>query len=103
MSASPAVSHEPQDLVALSRDAAASAKKLVAEVTRRVRARVLSADGKIDPAKLEAEQHAAHGLAWLATYGEAVRELAQYAATLQEAGRLGETETLLVRIGMGEY
>jgi (2S)-methylsuccinyl-CoA dehydrogenase len=103
MSASPAVSQEPQDLVALTRDAAASAKKLVAEATRRVRTRVMGPDGKVDPAKLEAEQHAAHGLAWIATYGEALRELANYAATLQEAGKLGETETLLVKIGAGEY
>ncbi|KAB1074720.1 acyl-CoA dehydrogenase family protein [Methylobacterium planeticum] len=103
MSASPAVSQEPQDLVALTRDAAASAKTLVAEATRRVRTRVMGPDGKVDPAKLEAEQHAAHGLAWIATYGEAVRELASYAATLREAGKLGETETLLVKIGAGEY
>ena len=63
----PSVSQEPQDLVALTRDAAASAKKLVAEATRRVRTRVMGPDGKVDPAKLEAEQHAAHGLAWIAT------------------------------------
>ncbi|TXM95793.1 acyl-CoA dehydrogenase, partial [Methylobacterium sp. WL122] len=43
------------------------------------------------------------GLAWIATYGEAVRELGTYAANLREAGRLGETETLLVKIGAGEY
>ncbi|MEA1830792.1 acyl-CoA dehydrogenase family protein [Methylobacterium durans] len=103
MSASPALSPAPQDLVSLSREAAEDAKKLVAEATRRVRARVLSPEGKLDSAKLETEQHAAHGLAWLATYGEAVRELAHYAANLEAAGRLGETETLLVRIGVGEY
>ncbi|MFC6047081.1 acyl-CoA dehydrogenase family protein, partial [Methylobacterium hispanicum] len=42
-------------------------------------------------------------LAWLAVYGEAVRELGTYAASLREAGQLGETETLLVKIGAGEY
>ena len=103
MSASPAIQTEPQDVVALSAEAGAAAKKLVAEATRRVRARVLGQDGKIDAAKLEAEQHAAHGLAWLAVYGEAVRELGTYAANLREAGKLGETETLLVKIGAGEY
>ena len=107
MSASPAFAQDPQDhpqdVVALSRDAAGAAAKLVAEATRRVRARVLGPEGRIDPVKLEAEQHAAHGLAWLATYGEAVRELAGYAERLQGEGRLGETETLLVRIGVGEY
>ena len=103
MSASPAIVQDPQDLVSLTREAAGSAKKLVAEATRRVRTRVLGSEGKVDAAKLEAEQHAAHGLSWLATYGEAVRELGEYAARLQEAGRLGETETLLVKIGAGEY
>ncbi len=103
MSASPAFQTEPQDLVALTQAAGESAKKLVAEATRRVRTRVLGSDGKVDAAKLEAEQHAAHGLAWIATYGEAVRELGTYAAALRDAGRLGETETLLVKIGAGEY
>lgn len=103
MSASPAFQTEPQDLVALTQAAGESAKKLVAEATRRVRTRVLGSDGKVDGAKLEAEQHAAHGLAWIATYGEAVRELGTYAAALRDAGRLGETETLLVKIGAGEY
>ncbi|MCJ2113759.1 acyl-CoA dehydrogenase family protein [Methylobacterium sp. E-025] len=103
MSASPAFQPEPQDLVALTQAAGESAKRLVAEATRRVRTRVLGTDGKVDAAKLEAEQHAAHGLAWIATYGEAVRELGTYAANLRAAGRFGETETLLVKIGAGEY
>ncbi|TXN24594.1 acyl-CoA dehydrogenase family protein [Methylobacterium sp. WL9] len=105
MAASPAISpaNDTQDLVGLTRDAAQSAKKLVAEATARVRKLVLTPEGKVDAAKLEAEQHAAHGLAWLATYGEAVRELAGYAERLQSEGKLGETETLLVKIGAGEY
>jgi (2S)-methylsuccinyl-CoA dehydrogenase len=103
MSASPAIQTEPQDLVALTKAAGESAKALVAEATRRVRARILGADGRIDAGKLEGQQHAAHGLAWLATYAEAVSELGGYAARLQEEGRFGETESLLVRIGAGEY
>ncbi|MHC2019171.1 acyl-CoA dehydrogenase family protein [Methylobacterium sp. CM6247] len=103
MSASPAVSTEPQDLLTLAQGAGEAAKALVAEATRRVRAKVLSADGKISPEKLEAEQHAAHGLAWLATYAEGLRELGAYAARLTEAGEFGETEALLVKIGIGEY
>lgn len=103
MSASPAIQTEPQDLVALTKAAGESAKALVAEATRRVRARILGADGRIDAGKLEGQQHAAHGLAWLATYAEAVSELGGYAERLREEGRLGETEALLVRIGAGEY
>ncbi|MBV9079168.1 MAG: acyl-CoA dehydrogenase family protein, partial [Methylobacteriaceae bacterium] len=49
------------------------------------------------------EQHAAHGLAWLATYAAAIRELAAYAERLGAEGRFGEAEELLVRIGLGEY
>ncbi|GEP00782.1 acyl-CoA dehydrogenase family protein [Methylobacterium haplocladii] len=105
MAASPAVrpDNDTQDLVGLTRDAADSAKKLVAEATARVRKLILTPEGKVDAAKLEAEQHAAHGLAWLATYGEAVRELSGYAERLKSEGRLGETEILLVKIGAGEY
>ena len=43
------------------------------------------------------------GSAWLATYVEAVRQLAAYAERMQSTNRLGEIEDLLVRIGLGEY
>ncbi|SFL19710.1 acyl-CoA dehydrogenase family protein [Methylorubrum salsuginis] len=105
MAASPAIqpANDPQDFVAFAKDAAVGAKALVAEATKRVKARVAGAEGKLDAGKLEREQHAAHGLAWLTTYGEAVRELADYAERLQGEGSFGETEALLVKIGMGEY
>lgn len=83
-------------------EAVSAISDLVAEATRRVRARVW-VDGRLDPARLETEQAAAHGLAWLATYAEALREAAAYAERLAEEGRFGETEALLTRIGMGEY
>ena len=105
MAASPAVqpANDPTDFVALAKDAAAGAKALVAEATARVKARVTGSEGKLDAGALEREQHAAHGLSWLATYGEAVRELADYAERLQGEGTFGETEALLVKIGVGEY
>ena len=105
MAATPAPNADaaPQDLVALARDASVSAKSLVAAATEKVLARVVGPEGKIDSAKFEQEQHAAHGLAWLATYGEAVSELAGYAERLTEGDRFGETEKLLVKIGIGEY
>ncbi|HEY8382142.1 MAG TPA: acyl-CoA dehydrogenase family protein [Microvirga sp.] len=101
MTASPA-SSLPADLASLSKAAAEAVQGLVAEATRRVRT-LVTADGRISSERLEAQQHAAHGLAWLATYGEAVRELAAYAERLSAEGRFGETEDLLVRIGLGEY
>src|SRR3712207_5378125 len=75
---------------------------LAGEATRRVRA-LVGADGRLSAERLERHQHATHGLAWLATYAEAVRELAAYAERLAAEGRLGETEELVVRVGLGEY
>ena len=49
------------------------------------------------------EQRATHGLAWLATYVESVRQLAAYAERMHAGGSLGEIEELLVQIGIGEY
>ena len=82
--------------------AAASIEALVADALAAVRPRV-TVNGKLDAAALEREQHAAHGLAWLATYAQAIREMAAFARRLDAEGRLGETETLLTRIGLGEY
>ena len=67
-----------------------------------VRARV-SENGKPDASRIESEQHAVHGLAWLATYVEAIKEVAAYARRMNEEGRFGQTEQLLTRIGLGEY
>ncbi|BCM86360.1 acyl-CoA dehydrogenase family protein [Methylobacterium indicum] len=93
----------PTDLVTLAQEAGLSAKALAADGARRVRAGLVGADGRLSAERLEAEQHAAHGLAWLSTYAEAIVQLGAYAARLAGEGRFGETETLLVRIGLGEY
>jgi (2S)-methylsuccinyl-CoA dehydrogenase len=103
MSALAAARDAAPDLVTSAAEAARSVGALVAEATQKVRANVAGPDGRISPERLEAEQHAAHGLAWLATYVEAIRELAAYAARLTGEGRFGETEDLLIRIGLGEY
>jgi (2S)-methylsuccinyl-CoA dehydrogenase len=59
--------------------------------------------GKIDGPALEAEQHAAHGLAWVATYVEALKQIASYGRRMSEEGRFGEMEALLAQIGAAEY
>ena len=48
-------------------------------------------------------QAALHGLAWLATYVESLRQLSRWASGMREAGRFGEFERLLLVTGMGEY
>jgi (2S)-methylsuccinyl-CoA dehydrogenase len=58
---------------------------------------------RLDAAALEEEQHYTHGLAWLRTYVEALRQAHGWAERLREAGRLGERERLILEIGFAEY
>jgi (2S)-methylsuccinyl-CoA dehydrogenase len=90
------------ELIPLLLEASDSAQALLAEAAAAVRLKV-SDGGKISAGALEREQHAVHGYAWLATYVESIRQLSAYAGRMTEAGRFGETEELLVRIGAGEY
>jgi len=80
----------------------AAAEEVLATAKRRLEERV-APKGAVDPARLDAHQFAAHGFAWLATYVTALRELHRWATRLGAAGRLGETEALILQIGFGEY
>lgn len=82
--------------------AAAAAATLIEKAKSRMIERVVT-NGRIDSAKLEAEQHAAHGFAWLATYVEALRQMADYAARMSSEGRLGELEHQLTELAAAEY
>lgn len=90
------------DLLPLLLEASDSTQALLAEAASAVRLKVAEG-GKVSAAALEREQHAAHGYAWLATYVESIRQLAVYSGRMMEAGRFGELEELLVRVGAGEY
>ena len=90
------------DVIALAQEASASLDALLAEATTKVRAQV-TVEGRIVGRVFDREQRATHGLAWLATYVEAVRQLASYAVRLTGEGTLGELEELLIRVGLGEY
>jgi (2S)-methylsuccinyl-CoA dehydrogenase len=90
------------ELITTLKQGVKAAEGLLADARLAVAARVMR-DGRPDPGALDEEQRAAHGLAWLATYVEAIRQLAGYAERLMAGGGLGETEQLLIRIGAGEY
>jgi len=90
------------DFLHLARQAVLSVEWLTTQAIASVRARV-TREGKLDSGLIEAEQHAAHGLAWLATYAEALRQSVAYADRLGTQGRFGETEALLTQIGVAEY
>ncbi|QIG48087.1 acyl-CoA dehydrogenase [Nordella sp. HKS 07] len=68
----------------------------------RVQARV-TAERKLSSHLIDREQHAVHGLAWLATYEAVLRELSFYAERLTQGQKFGELEQLLVQIAAGEY
>ena len=90
------------DAVELISAALPGLETLFKEAVAAVRQKVL-VDGRISSARLEAEQHAAHGLSWLATYVTALRELAAYGERLRSEDRYGAIEDYALRIGAGEY
>jgi (2S)-methylsuccinyl-CoA dehydrogenase len=90
------------DLVSAARDAVAAAESLLADASLAVR-HTVTRDGELSASAMDREQRATHGLAWLATYVESVRQLAAFAERMEGAGRFGEIESLLVRIGLSEF
>jgi (2S)-methylsuccinyl-CoA dehydrogenase len=90
------------ELVAPLREAVAAVEALFDDARRAVANRV-TIEGRPVSRIFDREQRATHGLAWLATYVEAIRQLEAYALRLAAAGNFGEIEELLVRIGAGEY
>jgi (2S)-methylsuccinyl-CoA dehydrogenase len=80
----------------------AALETLLARATAAVRAAV-APNGAPDAGLLEREQHAVHGLAWLATYVEALRQMHGWAVRLDGLGRLGERERLILGAAFGEY
>ncbi|WP_306046308.1 acyl-CoA dehydrogenase family protein [Nioella sp. MMSF_3534] len=90
------------DLLTLTAAAIAPVETLLDVATTRLRGKV-SQDGRVSGRKLEENQVAAHGLAWLATYVEALRQMQAWAERLTADGTFGETEALLHQIAFGEY
>ena len=90
------------DLVGLAQAATGALDALLDEAVRKIRDKVV-VDGEVVGRIFDREQRATHGLAWLATYVEAVRQLTAYAERMAREDRLGEIEEHLVRIGLGEF
>jgi len=94
-------------LLPLCRDTLAAARGYGEAARQAVAAMVAPADqnksGKIDNAKLERHQFAAHALAWTATYVEALAQMLAWAERLDADGKLGELETLILQAAYGEY
>ena len=82
--------------------ALADAEALLAQARANLAAKV-APSRTVDPTRLDAEQLAAHALAWMATYVAALRQLREWAVRLDAAGELGEAQRLILAVGFGEY
>jgi len=92
-----------EGLEGLVRAAAAEAGALAGRAAGALRDRLAEGGRTPGAAPPDAMQHAAHALAWLATYAEALRTMDAWAARLAAAGEFGEMEGLILQIGAGEY
>ncbi len=90
------------DLLKNGADAVGAVEALLVEATAGQRAR-FAPGGRLSVVQLEREQHAVHGLAWLATYVEALRQLLAHGSRLADGDGLGPIDELLVRAGLGEF
>ena len=90
------------DLLGVTRAALAPVEVVFEQAKDAVRQRIAPA-GKVDAALLDADQYVAHGLAWLATYVESLRQMQGWAERLEAEGRFGEMEQLIHQIAFGEY
>ena len=63
----------------------------------------LLVDSRPDRAAFDRHQHKAHGLAWVCTYVETLRETAKWVERLDAEGQLGEIEAILAQILFSEY
>ncbi len=90
------------DLLVLTAAAVRPAEALLQAAIVRVRGMV-SRDGRVSAGLLEQNQTAAHGLSWLATYVESLREMQGWADRLLAEGKFGEMEQVIHQIAFGEY
>ncbi len=84
-------------------EAVLAAEGFLAAAKQAVRTRTGAADKEVAGRRPDADQRAAHALAWYATYVEALRQMARWARALKTQGRLGEAETLILQAAFGEY
>ena len=89
-------------LTDLLQDAVQATDRYKSDVHGQVKA-VLAPSGKIDRAAFSANQHLAHGYAWIVTYVETLRETANWATRLSAEGKLSELDALLAQILFSKY
>ena len=59
--------------------------------------------GPVEPDKLDTNQFALHGFAWMSTYVTALEQLLGWAERLGHDGRLSDLEQMILTSGFGNY
>jgi (2S)-methylsuccinyl-CoA dehydrogenase len=90
------------DLLDVSSKSLLKLEELFNVAVETVRAKV-ETNGRVSSKLIEENQTSAHGLAWLATYVEALRQMQKWALLLDADGAFSETEKLIHQIAFGEY
>ena len=90
------------DLLALTAAALPAVDDVLTRAKDAVRAIVTDND-RISGKLIEENQTAAHGLAWLATYAQALQQMQRWAERLESDGKFGEVEQVIHQIAFGEY
>ena len=90
------------DLLDVSSKALLKLQELLDIAVETLRSQVLE-NGRVSGKLMEENQTSAHGLAWLATYVESLRQMQKWAVSLDSDGAFGEIEKLIHQIAFGEY
>ncbi len=90
------------DLLALTGAALPAVEDILSRAKTSVRT-LVDDGGRVSGKLIEQNQTAAHGLAWLATYAQSLRQMQSWAERLQADGKFGEIEQLIHQIAFGEY
>ena len=90
------------DLPAVGAEAVTSVARITDALVNHLRCQSLSG-GRIDGNALEERQTLVHGLSWFATYANVLQQLSDWSRDLDDRGRFGELEQLILQIALGEY
>lgn len=88
--------------IVIARESLGAARHYV-QAGRAATAERVAPRGAPDARLMTREQHRVHGYAWLAASIAALEATLDWAVRAERAGRFGETEGLVLRIGFGEY
>ncbi len=91
------LSEGPDALIGATAKVVEAADRILNAAKAGVRIKIQEAGG------VDAAQHPAHGLAWLATTVESLRQMNLWAVRLKEEGNFGRFEQLLLAVSFAEY